>query len=503
MTNDNGFGHRHASDQQRRELAEEFVDQAWSKIRGKCVDAVYQFISQPLSPQTLHVVEMTLLVVLRSLGRELLEVTIQSLEPANPKTLPDNLHWQCGGYRKRNDKKRNPNIATMFGNIVLWRTGYRSWQSGETGIFPLECMLGLVEGVSPGLLDFLGKTYAATGSSQRATLDSLKYQCGVSMGAPRLLRCMDSLSLSMEKLRQSHQVDAILECLRVANESSGGRKPVLSLGRDGITLRENKHSFFEVATAGTLSVYDRAGKRLQTIYLGWIPEYGQGTMDAMITNLLEELFTRWEGPLPRLAYVTDSGSNEVGYFEKVLRKMKHPLTGAKLEWHRVADFYHASERVWSMASALFKSNQDQQRVAWARKMLKKLKQPNGASRVLHSAAALVSRRKLGKARRKTFGTAYRYIQARTQHMRYDWCRQYNIPRGSGVTEAACKTLFTQRLKLSGMRWSEQGARRILGLRTVLLSKTWDTTFQSHLKDLSDHGIRPYDPNSNSHLQNAA
>ena len=33
-----------------------------------------------------------------------------------------------------------------------------------------------------------------------------------------------------------------------------------------------------------------------------------------------------------------------------------------------------------------------------------------------------------------------------------------LPIGSGVTEAACKTVFTQRLKQSGMRWEVLGAR---------------------------------------------
>ncbi|MDP6557992.1 MAG: hypothetical protein QGF59_20430 [Pirellulaceae bacterium] len=40
-------------------------------------------------------------------------------------------------------------------------------------------------------------------------------------------------------------------------------------------------------------------------------------------------------------------------------------------------------------------------------------------------------------------------------------------------EAACKTVFTQRLKLSGMQWKRDGAKVILRLRIVLLSGIWD------------------------------
>ena len=41
-----------------------------------------------------------------------------------------------------------------------------------------------------------------------------------------------------------------------------------------------------------------------------------------------------------------------------------------------------------------------------------------------------------------------------------------------MTEAACKTLVAQRLKLSGMRWKKPGSQAILDLRSELLSGTW-------------------------------
>lgn len=43
----------------------------------------------------------------------------------------------------------------------------------------------------------------------------------------------------------------------------------------------------------------------------------------------------------------------------------------------------------------------------------------------------------------------------------------NLPIGSGVTEAACKTLVKQRLCGSGMRWKDKGAKVILSLRALV------------------------------------
>lgn len=497
----NCWGHQHATDQQRCLLAQRIVDQVFDTVKPRFVDAVESFLAMPISPTAFFRFEVALLLLVRELGRLVLQAVVQSLEPSHGNTMPKDLYFQCGGYRRRAKQTPNRLIATRFGNIVLWRTGYRSWQRGEETIFPLQLMLGLVESVSPAMLDWIGKTHAAAGMSQQATLDLIKQNSGVSMGVKRLRACTAALAAAMEPIRQTHQVDALIEMLRIAGESSGSRKPVLAVGRDGITLR-HRLGFFEVATAATLSVYDRAGKRLGTIYLAYPPELGQATMDSMLTQLLVELFTSWSGPLPRLAYVTDSGSNETDYYRRVLRPMKHPITGAKLDWTRVADFYHVSERVWAMAGALFTKSQERQSVAWARRMLKDLKRPSGASRVLHSAASLRSRRKLGKTRQENFQKAYRYIQERTSYLKYHDYKRNHLPIGSGVTEAACKTVFTQRLKLSGMRWSHSGAGQILTLRTILLSGTWEATYGATLlKNVAT--IRPYAPTASINPQIAA
>ena len=53
-----------------------------------------------------------------------------------------------------------------------------------------------------------------------------------------------------------------------------------------------------------------------------------------------------------------------------------------------------------------------------------------------------------------------------------WAEQ-GLPIGSGVVEAT-KTLVTERLKRSGMRWSERGGQAILTLRALLQSNRFDS-----------------------------
>jgi len=51
-------------------------------------------------------------------------------------------------------------------------------------------------------------------------------------------------------------------------------------------------------------------------------------------------------------------------------------------------------------------------------------------------------------------------------MNYPGFLAEHLPIGSGVTEAACKTLVKQRLCASGMRWKNKGAGIVLSLRAL-------------------------------------
>jgi len=141
-----------------------------------------------------------------------------------------------------------------------------------------------------------------------------------------------------------------------------------------------------------------------------------------------------------------------------------------------------------MAGVLF-GEKSQEAKSWARKMGGLLKKPNGPFRVLHSAAAFRAGRQLSSAKQKAYRQAYNYIRERTEWMQYHDYKRQHLPIGSGITEAACKTIFTQRLKLSGMRWKKAGAQVILDLRVVLLSGIWEQVYRHVLMTYSYTQLR--------------
>lgn len=420
--------------------------------------------------------ERELRELLREVGRVATEFTYNRLEGEQPDKLPHHVTQEVGTYRRLNHKTPNREVATLFGKITLWRHGYRYAQRdvAEPTIFPLEVQLGLACGATPALAGEAARMMAETGATQDTVLTRLKEQHGVTWGVKKLRAVTESISLAMEPFRREHQARQVVAWLQQAQQSKGKHRPVLAVGRDGITLQTQPHSFYEVATTGTLTVYDRNRRRLGTVYLAYAPELGQQTMTDELTALLNEVLRQGEGPLPRLVYLTDAGDNETAYYRKVLKRLRHPRTGRRLDWQWIVDFYHAAQRLTTLGEALFGAGQ--QASAWAARMRKLLKKSNGPFRVLHSAAAMRGRVTMSATRKKLFQKAYNYLRARTRHMQYAAFRGHGLPIGSGVTEAACKTVFTQRLKLSGMRWSEAGAQTILNLRVLLLSGIWNEVY---------------------------
>ena len=62
-------------------------------------------------------------------------------------------------------------------------------------------------------------------------------------------------------------------------------------------------------------------------------------------------------------------------------------------------------------------------------------------------------------------------------MHYAEAQAQNRPIGSGVVEAACKTLATQRMKRSGMRSRHRGGQAILTFRALHQSERFERAWK--------------------------
>jgi hypothetical protein len=440
---------------------------------------IVRFRRADLTPLTCHQFETQLQEQLRELGRIIVEWTFNHREPRHKQEMPSQMDFQGVWYRRRS-KTPNRQVATRFGTITLWRMLYQDVHGVEPSIFPLEIRLGLEAGLAtPGLAERVGQ--AATAATQNAVLASLKRDQGVSWSVATLRKVIAGVATGMDEHRHDAQAAQLLSWLEQADRSSGSRKPVLAVGRDGLMLPIRGQASYREGTTATISVHDRRGQRLGTVYLGRMPEAGQGTLSGQMTALLADVLRQWTGPRPRLVYITDGGYHPTQYYRRVLQRMSDPRRpGRRLKWAWVIDYYHTCEYAYKMAEALFRDAQRAQ--GWARKMCRWLKtKPRGIYRVLHSAAAIRRRRIVADEKRKQYRDAYNYLRKRIRLLDYGQYRRDHLPIGSGVTEAACKTVFTQRLKQSGMTWEREGGQWIVDLRVIQLSGLWSQVYQASLQ----------------------
>jgi hypothetical protein len=410
--------------------------------------------------------------VLREGGRQVVEQVFHAMEPP-AEQQPSRV--RLGGRAFRRNRPTRAKIDCRFGRIQLTRCIYQAVERGEHALAPLEHALGIVaHRATPALADEAARLNADL--SQQQTRQVLEQRHAVPWSDGTLRKVVAAMSQHYAPLRQEAQCRRVVELLTQAAKSPGKHAPTLSVGRDGVIIP--LRPCWEEASTATITVLDRRGRRLGTVYLGRMPEFGQATLTDQLLCLLKEVFTRWQGVLPRLVYVTDAGTHPQDFFRYRLQGMRHPRTGQKLSWEWIVDYYHACERITKLAEALFGTGVQASR--WAATMRRVLRdQSGGVTRVVQRAQA--QRRQHGLQRtRKEFDAALNYLKKYRPHMNYAAARRRKLPIGSGVTEAACKTIFGCRFKQSGMRWKKEHGQRVLDLRLILKSGVWTEVRQRWL-----------------------
>lgn len=443
-----------------------------------------RFLCAPITPAATFAFENDLRRILDECGRLVVQSVFNHIEPEAPDDAPRHTQRDRQDYSRKNHKSPNRSgIASLFGTIELRRCLYEPLQEARDDarrcFAPLELCLGIVAGnATPALAERVGRLSAA--HTQQQMLDFLQREHHVCWSVTVLRRVTAALSAGIAPYLRDVQRQMLLRWLAQARQSRGRHRVTLAVGRDGVMLPIRHEDCYKEGAVATLSVHDRRGRRLGTLYLAEMPQQMQLRLSAELTALLQGVLAGCEGPLPRLVYLTDAGHHQTTYFEEVLRRMEDPRQpGRRLEWLWVVDYYHAAGYVTRLANALFSAEKVRQ--AWARRMRHLLRdEGRGVIRVLHSAAQYSGRKRWSKAEAKEYEEAYNYLRRHSKEMRYSEYRRKGLPIGSGVTEAGCKVVFTQRFKGSGMTWGLEGGEVILRLRLAVLSGVWDEVYREYL-----------------------
>lgn len=170
-------------------------------------------------------------------------------------------------------------------------------------------------------------------------------------------------------------------------------------------------------------------------------------------------------------------------FLRKLEKQTDPLDnmvwicdGAKWIWNwiessypgstQVLDYFHCSEKLHAFAKEAIKDGK--QRSEWVNEQESLLL--NGQVSLVITNIGLTPCK--GKARQLQ-RTLLTYYENNLTRMNYKKYREQGLLIGSGPMEAAHRHVIQCRMKLSGQRWSIQGAQQVVNLRVANKSNRWD------------------------------
>jgi len=226
----------------------------------------------------------------------------------------------------------------------------------------------------------------------------------------------------------------------------------VSLSMDGAMLPTCTDGWRE-SMVGTITLFDEKGERQHSIYVGEPPEYGKSNF----MNRFEKEIEKIKIACPEALYVgiADGAKNNWPFLTKYTKK-------------QLLDFYHVTEYLTKCSYAAFPQKTGKpERTKWLNERCHQLKHDyNAAHDIFNELKKFKRRRKLSAEVRENLLATITYFKNNLHRMNYAEHTENNLPIGSGVTEAACKTLIKQRFCKSGMRWKMDGIKSVLRLREL-------------------------------------
>jgi hypothetical protein len=407
-----------------------------------------------------------------------------------------------GGADWGNRRVTPATYETVFGGIEMERATYQRAGRGRVAI-PLELRLGIVEGAyTPRVARILTKAVALM---PEGDAEDLLQEVGVAKLSKSTLHRVPRAIASRYEGRR----DIIEKAIR-ARDPIPGQAVTIQVALDGVMVpQDGEHArargrktdepdpprheqryghvgpeppsatdgtlgrAWHEAAVGTVAFFDAEGNRLKTTYLARMPEPFKATLTAGLAAELDAVVE--ERPGINICFASDGAAPQWAALDEMRARLPPSATGERMA---LVDAFHVAEYVQLAANAVEGENTSGAKILAAtwRETIKE--ETNGVARVLR---AMRSRRTkaLGTTPRKDLARAIHYIanQHRLGRMNYPEALARNYPIGTGITEAAAKTVVGTRMKRAGARFSQHGGQTVMLFRAAVLSGRFDSLHQ--------------------------
>ena len=374
----------------------------------------------------------------------------------------------------------NKTYMTSAGPVSVRRGLFRDRKRGDVRSFAvMEKRLGIIDGFW---------TPTAAGQALWMVTQMVPQKAAEAMarlgGMTPSKSSLDRLPKSVSKRWEEHRDElerALFETQQIPENTA-----VLAVAIDGVyapiakddheeshvAKRRRKHAaglaargpdaYREVGCA-SIAFYDSDTNALGAVRFGRAPEFKKLGVKAMLEAQLRALLDRY--PHLEVVFLSDGAPDHWEFFDSL-----------GIEGHQSLDYFHAAEHLNAALGAAYGEGSKKARRRFVELGHILVEEQGGADTVRRSFASLAARKGRSAHAQRILERAVRYFKLHRDRMQYWKLRQLSLPIGSGVMEAACKTLVAQRLKLSGQRWSVHGAQAILTPRGWEQSKRFDEAF---------------------------
>lgn len=349
---------------------------------------------------------------------------------------------------------------TAAGPIRVMRSLYKDHTDpGARAIVPLELRIGIVEGFWTPLAAEQG-AWVVSQMVPKLAEELFERLGNMTPSKSSLDRLPKALHERWEPDRRHFEqalregdvvppeavsVAVSLDGVLVATKDGDGPAKRAQMAEEG-RVAQGPAGYREVG-CGTMSFCDANGDMISAVRIGRMPEPNKTTLKGiLLADLLAVLAKR---PDLRVVKLADTSADNWTFLANELP-----------EGPEIVDFFHAAEHLNAAVAAAYGDGTTEARRNFNDLRFVLREAPNGVESVIRSLAYL--RKKFPN--RERIDKELKYFRRHRARMHYKEHTDQGLPIGSGVVEAACKTLAAQRMKLSGMRWGHEGGQAILTLR---------------------------------------
>ena len=419
-----------------------------------------EHVGSGVGPDDFEAAERDALSAMKEVCCLLLRSVIESRDDGAARMERDGQVW----YRVEETAKT---VMTSVGAVEYLRPRYRR-DGMSASIVPVDESLGLVNGCLTRTAAHLGAWLMGHCPAREAEAFFRKMGT-MTPSASTLQRLVKAVHGNWETiggtaLDEIRVAEGIPAAAVTAAVSLDGIMVPLRAGEDG-----RAEAAWREASCGTVSFHDSDGERLHTLYLGRMPESGKVSLKAELKAEVAHL----QASRPDIGIVAIAdGAPDNWTFLETLSPME-----------KVVDFWHACEHLATASDHAVAHN-------WFEKYREILRHdPDGVEKVIRALRHLLGRATSGKAE---IERELAFFRKNRHRMRYRALKDRKMPIGSGVVEAANKTLVTQRMKRSGMRWRIAGGQAVLTFRALIKSgrfeRAWDALVANLMAPANDNRI---------------